>query len=508
MIQLKNNEYSYSMGDFLGKGAFGLVVKCKRNLDGQYFALKIIEKYRLNPREYLLEALKREIDTQKSATASNLPFFVGLYDSFEDDKNVYMVLELCEKSLLETIQGIMPEAKALGLVFQLALGLGYLHEKGISHRDLKLENFLIKGKYLKIADFGFAISSSHFTTSLGTKTYMSPEFFNNACEEYTPKVDVWALNTCLYKLITGKFYFFSPIEAEMRRLILKKEFTADPVKDKISPLTEDLLKKGFEKDPEKRISMRNYCLHPAFEPFRTEYADSMRVVFPELQNTLPPPHNLNPMAPPYNISSLQPTNLLSSINSVNGGSWLNKEEPGSKTAKMLLRYRNNCLIYSRLANFLYQRGFNKLIAFCLVKLHVQKLMLVVCLMKEEKVPNWGSRHTIDIPKAEWVAFQATPLFGKLGALAVMDIKGILTVHFDYYKSLIMIQRNGSESVVVPDVDLNVDNRAEVLHFLENFVGRVHEVDYVNVFQEEAELAVKWAKRIIDFEIKNPDSIFD
>ena len=47
-------------------------------------------------------------------------------------------------------------------------------------------------------------------TNLGTAPYMSPELFLEGDEAYTPKVDVWALNTCLYKLLTNKMFFWSP----------------------------------------------------------------------------------------------------------------------------------------------------------------------------------------------------------------------------------------------------------------------------------------------------------
>lgn len=63
---------------------------------------------------------------------------------------------------------------------------------------------------MKIADFGFASTSSKLNTMLGTAPYMSPELLKDGDKAYTHKVDVWALNTCLYKLLTGKFYFQDP----------------------------------------------------------------------------------------------------------------------------------------------------------------------------------------------------------------------------------------------------------------------------------------------------------
>lgn len=54
-------------------------------------------------------------------------------------------------------------------------------------------------------------------TYLGTAPYMSPEIFLEGEEAYTHKVDVWALNTCLYKLLTGKLYFWSPNKKQLEK---------------------------------------------------------------------------------------------------------------------------------------------------------------------------------------------------------------------------------------------------------------------------------------------------
>ncbi len=54
----------------------------------------------------------------------------------------------------------LSENQALELIFQVGLGLKYLHSVHITHRDIKPENILMKNGVLKIADFGFASNSS------------------------------------------------------------------------------------------------------------------------------------------------------------------------------------------------------------------------------------------------------------------------------------------------------------------------------------------------------------
>lgn len=59
-----------------------------------------------------------------------------------------------------------------------------MHEKGIIHRDLKLDNILVKKNSFKIADFGVSIISDHGTTYAGTPLYMSPEIIQKKSHNY------------------------------------------------------------------------------------------------------------------------------------------------------------------------------------------------------------------------------------------------------------------------------------------------------------------------------------
>ncbi len=96
MKTLKDGRYTYKYKDLLGTGSYGSVFKCVDNNTKDVYALKIIEKKKLNQYgDYLHKALQREIETQRRATESGIPFFVGLYDDFEDHKNIYIILEYC-----------------------------------------------------------------------------------------------------------------------------------------------------------------------------------------------------------------------------------------------------------------------------------------------------------------------------------------------------------------------------------------------------------------------------
>jgi serine/threonine protein kinase len=82
---------------------------------------------------------------------------------------------------------------------QIAMAIGYLHQQGIAHRDLKLENILIDGDgYLKIIDYGLAkmIGQDELSMSFcGTPEYLAPEMVSHAGHD--KNVDWWALGVLM-----------------------------------------------------------------------------------------------------------------------------------------------------------------------------------------------------------------------------------------------------------------------------------------------------------------------
>ena len=80
-----------------------------------------------------------------------------------------------------------------------------MHEKGIIHRDLKLDNILVKKNLFKIADFGFSIISEYETEYAGTPLYMSPEIIKKLPYDY--KTDIWSLGVILFLMLYREFPF-------------------------------------------------------------------------------------------------------------------------------------------------------------------------------------------------------------------------------------------------------------------------------------------------------------
>jgi serine/threonine protein kinase len=145
----------YSIKDCkLGEGSFAKTYLAVDTKTGKQLACKMIEKKNLIDKinlsknksltkEYFINALKNEVKTWKAIHHHNIVEFI---DFSETANNIYFFLEYCAAGNLETyltVNGHLPESKALPLFLQLAKGCAYLENKNIYHRDLKTENILI-----------------------------------------------------------------------------------------------------------------------------------------------------------------------------------------------------------------------------------------------------------------------------------------------------------------------------------------------------------------------------
>jgi calcium-dependent protein kinase len=143
------------------------------------------------------------------------PHIVTLQETFEDEKQTYLVQELCEGGELfdQLFEAPISERTAGSLFPQMVYAVQYLHGQRIVHRDLKPENWLLaqkgplEGAVLKLVDFGTAVplpASGKLFTTVGTPHYMAPEMVKGA---YTSAVDYFALGVTLYAMLTTEAPF-------------------------------------------------------------------------------------------------------------------------------------------------------------------------------------------------------------------------------------------------------------------------------------------------------------
>jgi serine/threonine protein kinase len=125
----------------------------------------------------------------------------------------FLVLDYCENGdLCEYVfdRQRLDEREARRIFKQIVGGLSYLHQHGICHRDLKVDNvFLDKQLNAKIGDFGAACRFDPHVELIhryGTRAYHAPELLQDL-HYYGDRVDCWALGVTLYVMLVGGFPF-------------------------------------------------------------------------------------------------------------------------------------------------------------------------------------------------------------------------------------------------------------------------------------------------------------
>ncbi|CAD5222259.1 unnamed protein product [Bursaphelenchus xylophilus] len=251
----------FQRGKFLGKGGFARCYELIRS--DEIYAGKCISK------TLLMKKSQREKVVQEIKIHSTLkhPNVVNILGHFEDDENVYVLLELCaRRSLMELSKRrrTVTEPEARYFTDQLVAGCEYLHSQKIIHRDLKLGNlFLNDDIVLKIGDFGLAtkveFDGQKKQTLCGTPNYIAPEMLMKAGHSYG--VDIWAIGCILYTLLCGK----PPFETESLKQTYSKIKTNDYIIPKrIGQDACNLINALLAAHPENRPSVFDIRKHPFF----------------------------------------------------------------------------------------------------------------------------------------------------------------------------------------------------------------------------------------------------
>lgn len=200
-------------------------------------------------------------------------------DHFQEANSVFLVCEYCSGGDLD--QFICKNWKhwensdmrePLKIIYQVGVGVYFLHKQGFAHRDLKPRNVLIHQGVFKIADFGFASSSSVMESDVGTPLFKAPEFFRFPMH-YNKKVDVWALGSMLYLLLANEPFSNAGNRIDLQDEILYTLFQILPkYRSKWSNSLQELLLECFKKNPAQRPSIKEFLDHSVFDGIREGYS--------------------------------------------------------------------------------------------------------------------------------------------------------------------------------------------------------------------------------------------
>ncbi|PGH28177.1 CAMK/CAMKL/KIN4 protein kinase [Polytolypa hystricis UAMH7299] len=302
----------YILGQTIGEGEFGKV-KLGWKKDGSVqVAIKLIRRESLGTNPSRLPKIYREISILRELSHPNI---VRLHEMVETDRHIGIILEYASGGELFDyilLHRYLKDNSARRLFAQLVSGVGYLHKKGIVHRDLKLENLLLdRNRNIIITDFGFAntfnpieelgeeieynLTNKDFVkrmrldrtdvngmrrgdlmqTSCGSPCYAAPELVVSDSLYTGRKVDIWSCGVILYAMLAGYLPFDDdPANPEGDNInLLYKYIVTTPLTfpEYVTPHARDLLRRILVPDPRKRADLFEVARHS----WLTEYAHVM-----------------------------------------------------------------------------------------------------------------------------------------------------------------------------------------------------------------------------------------
>ncbi|KIW08998.1 uncharacterized protein PV09_00896 [Verruconis gallopava] len=324
----------YILGQTLGEGEFGKVKMGWKRDGGVQVAIKLIRRDSLGSNPSRLPKIYREIAILRELQHPNI---VRLHEMVETERHIGIILEYASGGeLFDYIlqHRFLKDNSARRLFAQLVSGVGYLHKKGIVHRDLKLENLLLdRNRNIIITDFGFANtfdSSDELTeeielnlgnkdfvrrmgldivnedghrrgdlmqTSCGSPCYAAPELVVSDSLYTGRKVDVWSCGVILYAMLAGYLPFDDdPANPEGDNInLLYKYIVSTPLTfpEYVTPHARDLLKRILVPDPRKRADLFEVARHS----WLSEYAHVVAFITSsttspsDISNTTVPPED-------------------------------------------------------------------------------------------------------------------------------------------------------------------------------------------------------------------------
>lgn len=205
------------LGKALGEGAGGSVRLVKRHKDKQIFAVKEF-RAKLNyetDREYS----KKVTAEYCIGLTLKHPNIVETVDIVYESEKIYQVMEYCEYDLFAIVMsGKMSRREVYCDFKQIMSGIKYMHDSGLAHRDIKLDNCVINSRgIVKIIDFGSAVvyrypESEKIITAqgiVGSDPYLAPEVVNKG-QYNSPPTDIWSAAIVFCCMLMRKFPWKSP----------------------------------------------------------------------------------------------------------------------------------------------------------------------------------------------------------------------------------------------------------------------------------------------------------
>jgi serine/threonine protein kinase len=261
----------YSIGELLGRGGFGEVREGTNHLSGETVALKFLKRSEIQSMG-AVERTANEIQCLATLKHKNI---IGLHMHLETPQHIVLAFELMKGGDLHrymSARGVtasdasLSEEEARHVFHQVLGGVSFAHNHHVIHRDLKLENLLLKENnlnFVKIADFGlseFSRPGGTLSSRAGTLSFQAPEIFNGGTFR-GPPLDIWSLGVILFSLLCGRLPFDQGTEVanqkKSREFIIKTKIGKGQYKidDHLTSDAKDLIRRMLRVDPNARASI-------------------------------------------------------------------------------------------------------------------------------------------------------------------------------------------------------------------------------------------------------------
>jgi len=200
--------------------------------DGNVYIMKKISK--VNVEKEILHEIQTEISLLRTLDHPNV---VRVYETFQDSKTVYIIMEYLKGGDLLSRKGYT-EAEAAEILLQICSAIAYCHSNNVMHRDLKCENVIFDNDSntkndddddetqdlrVTLIDFGLSLRYKKMMTDFCGSLYtMAPEILKRA---YTEKADMWSIGVIAYILLSGR----RPYTAQTEKELMNNIYYGDPI---------------------------------------------------------------------------------------------------------------------------------------------------------------------------------------------------------------------------------------------------------------------------------------
>ena len=196
----------YEWKELIGNGGFGCVIKVKNKKTNEFRAIKLIKNE-------LKESFINEVNIMEKCCKNNQNS-IKIYEKYNSDNEFAIVMELCDcnlKQKLDQNPSVFKPNEIKKILTQLNNTFKIMVDNKIIHRDIKLENILVKNEnsdiIVKLADYGISKElmtiSQKCQTNAGTILTMAPEIIKE--EKYDNKCDLWSIGVIIYQLSFKEF---------------------------------------------------------------------------------------------------------------------------------------------------------------------------------------------------------------------------------------------------------------------------------------------------------------